>query len=248
MPPLPRPKPEWALFLDVDGTILDIAPTPEGVGVPNGLIPSLASLHQFLDGALALVSGRAIADIDRLFAPLVLPAAGQHGAELRLAPGAVIERRKRPPTLDRFRPLLDRFAEQHKGILIEDKGSSIAVHYRNAELFAEAAYQAAQGILDGAEDDLHLLPARMAFEIKPRDVSKAFAIERLMRAPMFSGRVPIFIGDDITDEAGFAAVERFGGYGIHVGDGDSGAKFRFAAPKDVREWLAAMGDEIFEAR
>jgi trehalose 6-phosphate phosphatase len=236
------------LFLDVDGTILDLAPTPGSVGVPNHLIPTLGSLHQSLHGALALVSGRAIADIDRLFAPLVLAAAGQHGAELRLAPGALIERRPRPPALDRLRPRLDRFAEHHPGILIEDKGSSIAVHYRNAQPLAEAAYRAAQELLEDNEDELQLLPARMAFEIKPGDVSKDFAIERLMRAPAFRGRVPIFIGDDVTDEAGFAAVERFGGHGIHVGGGESGAKFRVAAPKDVREWLAAMGEGLFEAR
>jgi trehalose 6-phosphate phosphatase len=242
---LPQPQRDWALFLDVDGTLLDFAATPDRVFVPQSLIPVLASLGASLDGALALVSGRPIAAIDRLFTPLVLPAAGQHGAELRLLPGGPVERRARPPALDRFLPRLRSFASANSGILVEDKGDSIAVHYRNAPSLADAAYRTAKALVESEPTDLELLPAHMAVDIKPAGVSKGSAIEQLMRAPAFRTRIPVFLGDDLTDEYGFAAVDRLGGEAIRVGDGGpTRARYRIAGPAEVRDWLNATAERL----
>jgi trehalose 6-phosphate phosphatase len=242
---LPQPQRDWALFLDIDGTLLDLAATPDRVSVPHSLVSTLDCLRASLDGALALVSGRSIVSIDRLFAPLVLAAAGQHGAELRASPSAEIERAPRPPALDRLLPRLESFAAANRGILVEDKGDSIALHYRNAPSLAEAAYRAAKEAVDADATGLELLPARMAFDIKPAQISKGSAIERLMQADTFYSRIPVFLGDDVTDEYGFAAVQRLGGEAIRVGeDGETRASYRIAAPAAARDWLKRIAEDL----
>jgi trehalose 6-phosphate phosphatase len=246
-PALPRVGKETALFLDVDGSLLDIAPTPQSVAVPEGLHRALRRLHAALGGALALVSGRSIADLDRLFAPLRLPAAGQHGTELRRgdgAPCAVVERLAcLTPIADRLRA----FAAARPGLLVEDKGLSTALHFRLAPQHGNDVHRLATGIAAEYRDEIELLDLRMAVELKPRGASKRSAVEWFMREPPFLGRIPVFIGDDRTDEDGFAAVLNLSGSAVRVGlDGDSVAGTRIAAPRDVRRWLASVGTALAE--
>lgn len=234
---LPMPRRDWALFFDIDGTLIDIAPTPDAVVVPAALREHLATLQRSL-GAIALVSGRPLGAIDRLFAPLILPASGQHGAERRIGH----ERIALPP-LPALRALvthLQQFAAAHPGILIEDKGNSVAVHYRAVPAMADDVRAMANRLV-GDSPDLEALPARMAVDIKPRGASKGEAVAWFMARPPFSGRVPLFVGDDITDETGFVAVNERGGYSVRVGDREgSAARWSLKSSANVREWVADL--------
>jgi trehalose 6-phosphate phosphatase len=244
---LPHPHRDWAIFLDVDGTILDLAPRPDLIDVPRSLVSTLAALRQSLKGALALVSGRAIADLDRLFGPMT--AAGLHGAELRMEPLGPLAQIARHPLLNAVAPALERFAAENPGILIEDKGATVAIHYRLAPSLEEKVHRTAAELLANAGNDLELLPARMAFEIKPAGIGKERAIAALMEAPAFEGRVPVFLGDDVTDEGGFTAAQRLGGEGICVGcDRVTQARYRIADPAAVRQWLRDVANELSEVR
>jgi trehalose 6-phosphate phosphatase len=228
-----------ALFLDVDGTLLEIAATPDAVVVPNGLTDVLQRLYQALGGALALVSGRALAELDMLFDPLRLPAAGQHGAELRRRGDVPVQSIGRDPRLDGFVRQLRAIAGERPGLLVEDKGLSVAVHYRLAPQYGEEVQAFATALLAECGGDIELLPLRMGIEFKPRATSKRTAVEWFLRAAPFHGRVPIFVGDDRTDEDGFAAALGQSGHALRVGlDGDSLASMRLATPQDVRDWLA----------
>jgi len=239
---LPTVRSDWALFLDIDGTLLEIAATPESVTVPAELRANLGALHAAFEGALAIISGRSIATIDRLFAPLVLPAAGQHGAELRngeetggLAP---------PPRLPAILAALEGFALSHPGILVEAKGLSVALHYRLAPEHGIAAWQFARALIAAEGDGIELLPGRMAIDFKPRAADKGSAIEWFLGRAPFQGRVPVFAGDDRTDNDGFAAVNRRGGHSIRVGElGDSAARFGIGSPAALRQWLEACVGE-----
>jgi trehalose 6-phosphate phosphatase len=243
---LPRATLDWALFLDVDGTLLDIAETPFAVVVPRQVLVLLSMLHAALDGAVALASGRSIETIDRLFRPLHMPAAGQHGLELRGADGIVT----RPPiegsALERVRERLSGAESEIPGLLIEDKGDSVAVHYRRApsrEL--EVEKRVADAVQD--VDSLELIPGKKVIEIRPRGSGKDKVVEAFMAEAPFRGRVPVFVGDDRTDEDGFAAVNRLGGHSIRVGaDGPSAARYRLASPGAVRDWLARAAAQIVD--
>jgi trehalose 6-phosphate phosphatase len=226
----------WALFLDIDGTLLDFAARPDLVEVPPELGVHLGALRATLDGAVALVSGRALAVIDRLFAPLRLPAAGQHGAELRLGGEEVTMPRN--PRLAPISAALAEFARHHEGLVFEDKGDSIALHYRLAPQMAEEVASLAGALVAAAGPELQLLSSHLAVDVKSRSVTKGTAIEWMMGRPPFKDRVPVFFGDDRTDEDGFAAVNARSGYSILVGDReDSLARFRFDSPARVRQWL-----------
>jgi trehalose 6-phosphate phosphatase len=235
---LPPLRDDWALFLDVDGTLLDIAPRPDAVTVPQGLRETLAALYRRLGGALALISGRAISDIDRIFAPLKLPVAGQHGAERRVQPeGAVV------PAVSGadFGALLARlkpFAAAHPGVLIEPKGFSVAVHCRNApQALHEAGALVAQAAAESG-GTLEVLPAHGGFDVKLKGPSKRRAVESFMAETPFKGRLPVFAGDDATDEGALAAVRARGGHAIRVGDAvPSQATLRAASPAELRRWL-----------
>lgn len=234
---LPPPGRDWALFFDIDGTLLDIAPSPDAVIVPPDLIANLTALYRDL-GAVALISGRPLNGIDALFAPLILPASGQHGAERR-----VNQERIAIPPEPALRALvtpLQQFAASHPGILIEDKGNSVAVHYRAVPALA-AEVRALAARLVGKNGNLEAMPARMAVDIKPKGVSKGDAIAWFMARPPFAGRIPVFVGDDATDEAGFAAVNQHGGHSIRVGGtGGSVARFSLKSSPEVREWVADL--------
>ncbi len=239
--PLPAPSRDWAVFLDVDGTLLELAATPEAAVVPDELPRQLEALAHVLDGAAALISGRPIAALDRLFRPLRLAAAGLHGGELRRAAGGAVMRSPPCAALLAIRARLERFAASRPGVLVEDKGGAIAVHYRQAEQERAALEALARRAVAEADDGLVVMPAHGAFEIKPGAFDKGMAIATLMRGAPFHGRVPVFIGDDRTDEDGFAALETYAGHGIRVGrDGDSRARWRIDDPAAVRRWLARV--------
>jgi len=231
---------ECAILLDIDGTILDIAPTPREVWVPPELRHTLARLQDLTGGALALVSGRLLNDIDLIFAPLQLAAIGGHGAELRPVPGTEPQRRagSLSPELKRT---LAALTELGPGILVEDKGYSLALHYRLAPDLGPALHAAVIGVCGQLPSGtVDILPGKAVVEVKPARVSKALAVGELMKYPPFRDRHPIFIGDDVTDEPVFGVIPQFGGLGFSVGRVVAGVDGHFERPEDVRAWLARI--------
>lgn len=229
-----------AILLDIDGTLLDLAPTPAGVLVPSSLQASLLSLWKWTGGALALVSGRALSDIDRVFAPIDLPAIGGHGAEIRpLVTDEKVVRRPLPLVDERLRRRVMALAAP--GILIEDKGYSLAIHYRLAPEQAPSLRVAIDEITRELESGTYeLLPGKAVVEIKPTGFNKGSAVLELMEMEPFKGRTPIFVGDDVTDEAVFAILPDVHGIGISVGRPMAGASGCFDQPADVRAWLKRL--------
>jgi len=239
---LPAPAPltggSWAFFLDVDGTLLDIADAPDLVRVDSALLDLLGSLGRASGGALALVSGRSITGLDDLFTPLELPVAGLHGAERRDARGRVY-RRPRDPVLGAVAHDLREWCEARPGTLLEDKRGSVALHYRLAPAEREAALAAARAALSRLGDGYVLLEGKCVVELRPSGTSKAHAIDAYMGEDPFAGRRPVFVGDDVTDEDGFRWVRQAGGVAVIVGgDGPTAAAFRLADVAAVRQWLA----------
>ncbi|MBL0421150.1 trehalose-phosphatase [Ramlibacter sp. AW1] len=226
-----------ALFLDFDGTLVDIAPTPDAVVVPPGLIDALGELHERLGGALAVISGRPIEQIDAFLHPLRLPAAGVHGVERRRSDGGVEVVDAAVP--DRVRQAAEELAARHAGLQLEIKRGSIALHYRGAPELEALCVAAMQAAVD-ASPGLILLRGKMVAEAKPADASKGRAIEAFLGEAPFRDRRPVFIGDDVTDEVGFSAVQRSGGLGIKVGEGASVARHRLPSAAAVREQLVRM--------
>lgn len=196
----------------------------------------VARLAEAAGGALALISGRPIAGIDRLFAPLKLAAAGQHGAERRDAAGRLHEIQL--PDLKKAAEAIAGFAAQHDGLIFEHKGLSMGLHYRLAPRLAQAAEAAVREAAAGLGDALEVQSGKMVVELKPAGRDKGRAIDEFMREAPFAGRVPVFIGDDLTDEHGFEVVNRLGGHSVKVGEGASSARWRLEAPASVRAWLA----------
>lgn len=228
-----------ALFLDLDGTLIEIAPTPEGVTVPTGLVAMLADLSLRLEGAVAIVTGRQITDIDRLLTPLAPIGAGVHGAEMRATPAGNIELRAEAvdaAIVDAVR----RLASREPGTIVELKAVSIAVHYRANPSAGTRIEAALLRLLDGGPEHLILSHGRKVFEIVPRHVSKGAALADLMQLPTFRGRKPIMIGDDVTDQSAFEMALRLGGVGLKVaGEQFAPEEADFASPAEVRNWLAA---------
>lgn len=234
-----------ALFLDIDGTLLDIAPTPSEVHVPNGLADALTRACDLLGGAVALVSGRSIRDIDRLFAPLRLPAAGSHGAELRLDHDAVPVAEASVPMDDVVRSAILALAQAHPDTVVDDKGTAIALHYRRAPQLKDTLARTLRELVAAHDGRICLLPGRMVWEVKDCSCSKATAVRRLMEQPRFSGRRPVFVGDDVSDEDGFAEVERRGGLALAVaGEHSFRRGTAFADPAAVRQWLVDLPREM----
>lgn len=242
MQPPPRARRNWALFLDIDGTLLDLAASPGAVRMPPSLPRLLESIAALLDGALALVSGRAIADIDRLFAPLRLPAAGQHGGEVRPRAGGIARHMRAEGAIDdAVREHVERLARLAPRIRVEDKGLSIAFHYRDAPPLREWLRRNLLTIAQAAASPLRVMEGRMVWELLPVGHDKGSGIEVLMRAPPFIGRMPVFLGDDVTDEDGCLAATRFGGHALRVGPRRVlDRPIVFADPAAVRHWLATL--------
>src|SRR5688572_22770139 len=236
--PLPLPPavaPDWALFLDVDGTLLDFADDPGDVHVEPGLIDTLAVLHGRLDGALALVSGRRLMQLDALFEPLQLPAVGLHGLERR--DDGHLDIHKRSPALDVVLAAAHALAAKYPGALAEDKGTAIALHWRGAAAAEEPLHEFATSALIDLPG-YHLQPGNRVIELRPDGANKGAAVLSLLALPPFHGRRPVFVGDDLTDEHGFAAVGSHGGFGILVGSRQpSVARYGLHDPAAVRAWL-----------
>jgi len=238
-----------AILLDVDGTLLDIAPTPHGVHVSDDLRMMLARLAARLGGALGLISGRALSDLDRLFAPLRLAAVGGHGAEIRPVAESSAYRMRATPLRPQLKQRFAAIAGFDPGIIIEDKGYSIAIHYRLAPQAGGEIIKAVAAICDqDGCDGLSILPGKAVIEIKPRGFDKGSGLQELMSHPPFAGRRPVFVGDDVTDEAAFAILPRFSGIGVSVGGLVPGASFNFDGPKDVRLWLQQLSETTAEKR
>ena len=232
-----------AVLLDIDGTILDIAPTPGAVIVPASLRQALTRLSRETGGALALVSGRPLGDIDLLFAPLRLPAIGGHGAEIRPSPHDGPETEHVHQLDGGLRNRLAELAVGAPGVLVEDKGYSLAVHYRLAPEQEGRVKEAVAAIqADWPQEPIEVLPGKSVVEIKPAGFHKGAAIRELMRHKPFAGRRPVFVGDDTTDESAFAVMPEFNGVGFSVGREVPGTAHCFAAPSDVRRWLERLSD------
>jgi trehalose 6-phosphate phosphatase len=227
-------QPSCALFLDFDGTIVDIAPQPGAVVVPRGLVDVLGSLAERLGGGIALISGRPIEQIDGFLRPLQLPAAGVHGLERRGADGAVTLLSTHP--LQHVQEAATSLAARFPQLLVESKRGSVALHYRQAPELAALCLETMQAAV-AQSPGLTLLPGKMVLEAKPGGASKAVAIEAFMKEAPFAGRRPVFVGDDFTDEVGFSLVQRLGGMGVKVGEGASVAWHRLPSPASLRSQL-----------
>jgi len=229
-----------AILLDIDGTILDFAPSPQQVWVPTELRQTLTRLTELTGGALALVSGRSLDDIDLIFSPLEFAAIGGHGAELRAAPGGKVAMRAKPLGAALKRKLAG-VSELGPGVLAEDKGYSLALHYRLAPDKGDAVRAAVEKICTDAPPGMvEILPGKLVVEIKPAGINKANAVCELMEFAPFAKRNPIFIGDDITDEPVFGVLSQFGGLGFSVGRVAADVNGHFEKPESVRAWLARI--------
>jgi trehalose 6-phosphate phosphatase len=232
---------DTAILLDIDGTLLELMPTPREVWVPPGLAETLTGLLARTSGALALVSGRSLNDIDLIFAPEQFPAIGGHGAEMRLRTDGDSVATKAPPMDQELKRRLAAIAHLSPGILLEDKGYSLALHYRLAPHAEKAIYEAVSLIrADLPNAPIEILPGKCVCEIKPSGFTKATGVRELMTHEPFKGRRPFFIGDDVTDESVFAIMPDFDGLSFSVGRRAVGVAGYFDAPKDVREFLARL--------
>jgi trehalose 6-phosphate phosphatase len=234
----PEVERHWALFLDLDGTLLDIAAAPDKVVIPARLIDALARLSVALDGALAVVSGRRLANIDRLLSPLRLTVAAEHGAVIRLPSTRIdsLSARRRPPQA--WIKQLRQAVVGWDGVLVEEKTYSVALHYRLAPHRSGAVRKLAMSLVRAAPNRFELLTAKQAFEVRPKGITKARAVEVLMEQAPFRGRQPVFVGDDVTDEDGIKIAHQLGGLGLNVDSAFGGQ------PRAVRDWLKRAADSL----
>ena len=226
-----------AWFLDFDGTLVDLAETPDQVRVEAEVVDMVRELEQASLGAVALISGRRIEDIDRHFAPLHLPVAGQHGAERRCARGLLHRYPEDGQEIAAMAGILRAWVEHRSGLLLEDKGSTLAVHYRRAPEQAGRLGAFMQDLVTRTHGGYCLQGGKMVFEIRPSGMDKGSAVLAFMREQPFKGRMPVFVGDDITDESAFAATLGLGGAAVKVGNGDSIAPWRLHSVADVHAWI-----------
>jgi trehalose 6-phosphate phosphatase len=225
----PALNPNAALFLDIDGTLIDLAATPHSVAVPSMLSAQLRDTQAKLGGALAILSGRKLADIDRLLGP-GLPCAAEHGAMLRDTAGNLTQKVQRLAAYDKWLKILQAEITDMPGALIEEKEFSLVVHFRQAPQFEAELSQLVDHLI-GSCDDAVLMLAHCAFELKPRGGNKADALAWFMQHPPFAGRIPVFIGDDITDEPAIEKAIELGGIGLHVARDFAGQT------QAVRDWI-----------
>lgn len=233
----PHPRHTWAYFLDVDGTLIDIAQSPNAIQVDDALLGLVARLHHACGGALALVSGRSIADLDHHLGSIRVPMAGQHGLERRNASGRL--RTHSTTSVDKLQVLrrLEPVVARHPGLLLEDKGQTLALHYRQTPQLASYVHRLMHDAVACSGNRLCLQKGKCVLEIKPRGFDKGSAIEEFMAESPFQGRTPVFIGDDVTDEHGFDVVNRMNGLSIKVGAGKTQARWRLRDVAAVHLWL-----------
>lgn len=240
---LRREPDDWAVFLDIDGCLLDLAPTPDEIFVPPELPGNIERLRLKLGGALALVTGRGLAYADALFDPFPFPIAGLHGAEMRGPDGSLIHA-DAPPAFARLKAALIEETRDMQGVLIEDKGAAVAAHYRLAPQYELTLGERMRGFAEAAGPDWALQLGKMVYEIRPARASKGDAVERFLREPPFSGRLPLALGDDLTDESMFAVANARGGMTFRVGRSDAKtcAMSTIASPSHVRDAIAGLVD------
>jgi len=226
----PAPRQDWALFLDIDGTLIDLAPTPESVVVPDTLAGSLTAARSWLGGALAIVSGRTLPKIDELMSYLKLPCAAEHGAVVRLPDGEIKIQGPCCAVPDTWRKQVLAATQNWLDVIVECKPYSIAIHFRRAPDRERDVLKLLEALIAGSSA-FEVLSARMAYEIRQRGVTKGAAVREFMKQAPFLGRAPVFVGDDVTDEDGFRAAREMGGLALHVNEVFGGA------PSNVRQWL-----------
>lgn len=238
--PPPLDLDRTALFLDYDGTLVEIAPTPDAALADPELIELLTALERRAGGALALISGRPVASLDGFLAPLRLVTAGLHGLDLRTADGRRLMSEVPHAELDRVRDAFAAFVRGRPGTMVEDKERSVVLHFRQAPAAEADAVALGERLARESGSTLRLLHGKMVVELLPAGVDKGRAIAALVDLPPFRGRVPVYVGDDVTDEAGFRVVNDRGGTSVKVGlEGATEARFRLAGNRELREWLRA---------
>ncbi len=242
---LPEPCLDWALFLDFDGCIVDIAPTPEAVDVPDCLPPLLVASRAALGGAVAIVTGRPIEQIDGFLGAAVPAVAGLHGLERRTVDGGIVRPPVPPKNLRAARALLQAFAAERPGVLVEDKTHTLALHYRLAPSLQDDCRDVVDAALEDIPPGWQVVEGKGVFEIRPRGPTKGTAIDAFMGEAPFLGRTPVFCGDDVTDEDGFAVVNARGGVSIRVGEGAATrAAVQVGTVAELRDWLARVAGGV----
>ncbi|RLM30763.1 trehalose-phosphatase [Brenneria salicis ATCC 15712 = DSM 30166] len=229
----------YAFFFDVDGTLAEIQPEPDAVVIPGAVRNNLQALSVACHGALALVSGRPIDQLDKLTAPLRLPLAGVHGAERRDADGNLHRVMLPVEVTEPLRRMLEHGVSSMTDTMLEAKGMAFALHYRQAREYQQQVLDLAQSAV-ARFPQLTLQPGKCVVEIKPRGIDKGAAIESFMQEAPFAGRIPVFVGDDLTDEKGFLAVNAMQGVSVKVGDGSGHARYRLKQVADVHRWLEQL--------
>lgn len=240
--------PQLAIFTDFDGTLVELAETPDAVEVDNSLPAQLERAARELDSAFAVLTGREIADIDHFLAPLHLPIAGAHGTQRRRADGFV-------ETIDPASVLgaeeiahaIQPLIVAHPDLVLEAKEGAVAVHFRQAPDMEDAVRLAMEEAMHNVPD-FSLIEGKMVLEARPRGVNKGEALRAFMREEPFIGRTPIFIGDDVSDEDGFIAAQDLGGVGIKLGDGETAARMRIPNVASVHALIRGLGDIVARDR
>ena len=233
----------WAYFLDLDGTLLDLAATPDAIRVDSALPALLSDLQRACAGAVALISGRSLADLDLRLGLPHLPKAGQHGLERRDAAGRVWRHASPPQAWQTIQAALAPLLRRHSGLLLEDKGLTLALHYRQAPALASHVHQLMRRLVAEIGEDLVVQTGKCLVEVKPAGVHKGTAISEYLAEPPFRDRRPVFIGDDKNDEHGFSVVNAHHGISIGVGLGSTNARYRLPDVIAVRNWLASAADK-----
>lgn len=241
--PLPGWDDRLCFFFDVDGTLVEIAERPDLVRLSDRTRGALARLAEASNGALALISGRSLADLDALFAPLVLPASGAHGAEHRGTDGVVHRDGTVVSVMAKAAARIGPFVRRNPGLLLEEKGTAVALHYRMAPHLENRCRALMGEIAAELGPEYHIQAGKMVLEIKSRRYDKGTAIAQFMDEAPFRGRRPVFVGDDVTDEDGFVYVNRVNGYSIRVGDSQpTVARWRLGTVSGLLSWLEALPD------
>jgi trehalose 6-phosphate phosphatase len=237
MPTVPAPRSDWAYFFDIDGTLVDFSDDPGGVRLDRALRTLIEALHVAAGGAVALISGRAIPDIDAMMEGVRLPAAGQHGTERRDAAGRITHHAVPTAQLDWAHDQLAAATASRPGLLLQHKGLTLALHYRRAPRLAGYANRLVRSLLPRVGSEYCIQRGKRIVELKPAGKDKGAAVLEFMREEPFRGRTAVFVGDDLTDEYGFATVNRLHGHSVKVGPGRTAAQFRLRNVAAVRAWL-----------
>jgi trehalose 6-phosphate phosphatase len=240
---LPAPLSSWAYFFDIDGTLVDIAPSPSEIVLERDLQTLIKQLCIAAGGAVALISGRSIRDVDSIFTDTNLPVAGQHGLERRSRTGKITRHDMMSEKLDVARALLRATTVSHPGLLLEDKGLSLALHYRSNPSLASFAHRTMRNVAAEIGSEFAIQTGKRVVELKPSGKDKGDAVREFMLEEPFCGRTPVFVGDDVTDEHGFLVVNSLEGHSVKVGRGATAARWRLDNVGAVKTWLERLDAE-----